>query len=108
MPKAAVAQASVDTFTRQMYYSTAESMPTGLLPGGVSMPDEETLGQLMADALEGTAMRVSKLDPRVLAQRELPPGNWAQLFLLYQAHCLAKDMQVEQPSTLVHGFGARL
>ena len=103
MPKAAVAQASVDTFMRQMYYSTAESMPTGLLPGGVSMPDEETrmklLGQLMADALEGTAMRASKLDPRVLSQRELPPGNWAQLFLLYQAHCLAKDIPAASRAT---------
>lgn len=55
--------------------------------------DEETrnklLKQLLHQALEGPTSRLMVLDPRLMSQREMPPGNWAQLYLLYQAYCLA-------------------
>ena len=55
--------------------------------------DEETrnklLKQLLHQALEGPTSRLMVLDPRLMSQREMPPGNWSQLYLLYQAYCLA-------------------
>ena len=43
----------------------------------------------MNEALTGPTARSMTLDPKRLSQRELPPGNWAQMFLLYQSFCLA-------------------
>lgn len=47
------------------------------------------LEELMNEALTGPTARSMTLDPKRLSQRELPPGNWAQMFLLYQSFCLA-------------------
>ena len=40
------------------------------------------LQDLMQDALEGPTSRICKLNPKELALRELPPGNWSQLYVL--------------------------
>lgn len=67
-----------------------------LLPNNMDLGDEEAreklLAELMKDALTGHTARISKLDPAKLSQRELPPGNFAQLYVLYQASCLAEDL----------------
>lgn len=47
------------------------------------------LKSLLHQALEGQTGRTMTLEPAHLAQRELPPGNWSQLYMLYQAHCIA-------------------
>ena len=50
---------------------------------------EKLLEELLNDCLTGPTARTMTTDPKKLARRELPPGNWAQLFLLYQSFCLA-------------------
>lgn len=66
-----------------------------LLPNGMEMGDEEAreklLEELLNDALTGPTARIATLDLKKLAHRELPPGNWAQLYLLFQAFCLANE-----------------
>lgn len=52
---------------------------------------EKLLEELLNDCLAGPTARTMTTDPKKLARRELPPGNWAQLFLLYQSFCLAND-----------------
>ena len=71
-----------------------------LLPNGMEMGDEEAreklLEELLNDALTGPTARIATLDLKKLAHRELPPGNWAQLYLLFQAFCLANDCLCQQ------------
>ena len=50
---------------------------------------ERLLQDLLKDSLEGPTTRLMNFNPANLACRELPPGNWSQLYILYQAHCLA-------------------
>ena len=50
---------------------------------------EKLLQELLKDALEGPTTRLTTLDPKKLGYRELPPGNWSQMYALYQAQCLA-------------------
>ena len=64
----------------------------------MTLNDEEArnklLGELMNDALTGPSTRVAQaVDPSKLAHRELPPGTWSQMYLLYQAFCLANDLE---------------
>ncbi len=61
--------------------------------------DDETarnklLAELMTDALQGPSSRlVQAVNPKKLAYRELPPGNWSQMYLLYQSWCLANNVE---------------
>lgn len=48
----------------------------------------QLLQTLIADALDGGTSK-TQITPANLAQRELPPGNWSQLYVLYQAWCLS-------------------
>lgn len=58
------------------------------------------LHQLMNDALIGpTAKIANTLNPKKLAVRELPPGNWAQTYILYQSFCLAQDLDCASRAT---------
>lgn len=50
---------------------------------------ERLLEELLKDSLEGPTTRLMNVEPAKLACRDLPPGNWSQLYYLYQAHCLA-------------------
>lgn len=45
----------------------------------------------MSDALRGPSNQIAHLDPKRLSARELPPGTWSQLYVLYQASCLAEE-----------------
>lgn len=53
----------------------------------------------MLDALEGPSSRVSKLNPKLLAAREMPPGNWQQVYTMYTAACLANQAEAASQST---------
>lgn len=68
-------------------------MHARLVTASISLGDDvartKLLQELLNDALEGPTTRMLKLDPSKMAYRELPPGNWSQLYCLYQAHCLA-------------------
>lgn len=44
---------------------------------------EELLRRLVDHSLLGPTRQIVELQPEVLPQRELPPGNMASLFLLY-------------------------
>ena len=58
------------------------------------------LEELMNDALTGPSQRLSQsIEPKKLPYRELPPGNWAQLYMLYQAFCLANDVECASRAT---------
>ena len=58
------------------------------------------LQQLMNDALIGTtAKTIAILHPKKLAIRELPPGNWAQIYVLYQSFCLSQDLDCASRAT---------
>ena len=63
----------------------------------MDLDDEETraklLAELLHDALEGPTSRIAKLNPKLLAAREMPPGNWQQLYLLYVASCQANTTE---------------
>lgn len=66
------------------------------MPTGVDLDSEQARTQLlqhmMDQVLEGPTTRLmSHFDPTSLAERELPPGTWGGVFLLYQAHCLASN-----------------
>ena len=54
---------------------------------------EQLLQELVDQALEGPSTRLGKRDLKHLAERELPPGNWGGVYLLYQAHCLATNQK---------------
>lgn len=123
----AMATASVNVFMQNMYFSISETMPTRflgpmkeLVSGGIHKPDlaplcfrllkngeciddeetrEKLLQALLQDTLEGPTTRLMKADPAKMAFRELPPGNWAGLFMLYQAHCLATKQEAASRST---------
>lgn len=65
-----------------------------LLSNSMDLSDDgarvKLLNELMDDALAGTTSRICRaLQPSKMAVRELPPGNWAQIYLLYQSFCLA-------------------
>ncbi|CAJ1460779.1 unnamed protein product [Effrenium voratum] len=95
----ALASASVNAFMQRMYYSISETMPTGLVPNAMNLESEAArsllMRELMSQALEGPTTRLAK-QPRDLAARELPPGNWSGLFVLYQAYCVASN---ERPAS---------
>ena len=58
------------------------------------------LHQLLDNALAGTTNQIcSAIDPSKLAIRELPPGTWAQIYLLYQSFCLANDLECAGQTT---------
>ena len=61
----------------------------------MNLGDEEArdrlLAELMSDALRGPSNQIAHLDPKRLSARELPPGTWSQLYVLYQASCLAEE-----------------
>ena len=69
----------------------------------MNLDDEETRAKLLAtllqDALEGPTSRITKLDPKVLGARELPPGNWQQLYMLYVASCAADGTESASRAT---------
>ena len=54
--------------------------------------------QLLAETLEGPTTRLMTADPTKMAYRELPPGTWSQLYVLYQAHSLALKEEVASRS----------
>ena len=69
-----------------------------LLSNSMDLSDDgarvKLLNELMDDALAGTTSRICRaLQPSKMAVRELPPGNWAQIYLLYQSFCLANDLE---------------
>lgn len=68
-----------------------------------ALDNEETrtklLEALLQETLEGPTTRLMKADPAKMALRELPPGTWASMFVLYQAHCLATNQDVASRST---------
>lgn len=68
-----------------------------LLNQTMDLDHEETraklLAELLHDALEGPSCRITKLNPKLLAAREMPPGNWQQLYLLYVASCQANNTE---------------
>lgn len=75
-----------------------------LLSNSMDLTDEDAraklLHQLMNDALIGpTAKIANTLNPKQLAVRELPPGNWAQTYILYQSFCLAQDLDCASRAT---------
>ena len=74
-----------------------------LLNKEMNLDDEATrtklLQDLMQDALEGPTSRLSKLNPKQLAARELPPGNWQQLYVLYVASCAANKTESASRAT---------
>ena len=74
-----------------------------LLNKEMNLNDDATrtklLADLMQDALEGPTSRISRLDPKLLAARELPPGNWQQLYILYVASCAASGTESASRST---------
>ena len=64
------------------------------------MQGQKLLQQLMNDALIGTtAKTIAILHPKKLAIRELPPGNWAQIYILYQSFCLSQDLDCASRAT---------
>lgn len=69
-----------------------------LMSSSVQLDSEEArsalLQSLMDQVLEGPSTKVGNLDLSSLAQRELPPGSWGHLFVIYQAHCIALDQKV--------------
>ena len=69
----------------------------------MNMDDEATRAKLLADllldALEGPTSRITKLNPKLLAARELPPGNWHQLYLLYTASRNANGTEASSRAT---------
>ena len=79
------------------------SHPLRLLNKAMDLDNEECraklLNDLLQDALEGPTSRMSKLSPKQLAARELPPGNWQQLYLLYVASCQANNTEAASRST---------
>ena len=70
-----------------------------LVPNAMNLESEAArsllMRELMSQALEGPTTRLAK-QPRDLAARELPPGNWSGLFVLYQAYCVASN---ERPAS---------
>ena len=48
----------------------------------------DLIKEIMNQVLEGPTSRLPR-DPRELPARELPPGTWGGLYVLYQAFCLA-------------------
>lgn len=65
-----------------------------LVPAGVDLDSDqarsELLQCLMDQVLEGSTSRLMNMDLKTLPERELPPGTWGSLFLLYQAKCLSE------------------
>ena len=52
------------------------------------------MSKLLDDALEGCSSKIfSTANPQSLAKRELPPGTWSQLYLVYTSHCLAQKQR---------------
>ena len=52
------------------------------------------MSKLLDDALEGCSGKIfSTANPQSLAKRELPPGTWSQLYLVYTSHCLAQQQR---------------
>lgn len=74
-----------------------------LLNKSMDLDDEATraklLADLMQDALEGPTSRIAKFNPKLLGARELPPGNWQQLYILYVASCTANGTESASRST---------
>ena len=74
-----------------------------LLNKAMDLDDEETraklLAELMHDALEGPTNRIMKFNPKKLAARELPPGNWQHMYMLYTASCQANGTEAACRST---------
>lgn len=61
---------------------------------------EELLQQLIDCHLMGsTAQVVFNQDPSRLALRELPHGSWSNVYVLYKAHCRAKNCIPASKST---------
>lgn len=57
------------------------------------------LQSLVQESLEGPTSRLLRADPAKMAYRELPPGNWSSLYVLYQSHCLATNQEIAGRST---------
>ena len=79
-------------------FTIAFSVWSRLLSNSMDLSDDgarvKLLNELMDDALAGTTSRICRaLQPSKMAVRELPPGNWAQIYLLYQSFCLANDLE---------------
>ena len=74
-----------------------------LLKNAEGLDNDETraklLQALLQETLEGPTTRLMRADPSKMAFRELPPGNWASLYVLYQSHCIATKQDVASKST---------
>ena len=77
-------------------------MPTGIWNPENDCDDQQTrekmLQSLLDSVLEGETSRAG-VAPRHLARRELPPGNWSSLYLLYLAHCKSRKEKPASRST---------
>ena len=80
-----------------------------LLKNAQGLDNEDTraklLQSLVRETLEGPTSRLLRADPAKMAFRELPPGNWSSLYILYQSHCLATNQETASRSTF---FGCTL
>jgi hypothetical protein len=85
-----------------MYYSISETMPTGVFSREQLLSGEDgreaLLQRLLDSVLEGPSTQV-RIPPNYLAKRELPPGNWAGVFLLYLASCKALKQRPASKAT---------
>ena len=79
-------------------------MPTGIFnkDQGQDLSREDArdslLRSLLDSVLEGPTAH-TRISPKHLAKRELPPGNWANLYLLYLAACKARKTAPASKST---------
>ena len=95
--------ASQQAWRQQAGIKLLKEMSLRLLNREMDLNDEETrsklLQELLQDALEGPTTRFAKLDPKHLAAREMPPGNWQQLYLLYVSSCQANGTEAASRTT---------
>ena len=93
---------TVHAFLRNLYWSVAETMPTGAATVSMIPHDQDSRQQLLEDlaqnALEGSGQRAFR-HPSELPRRELPPGNWSDIYCLYLAHCLAVKQEAVSRAT---------
>ena len=90
------ASESVNAFLRQLYYSLSETMPTGIWDKDEHLSDNELrnkmLRSLLDSVLEGPTAQ-ARVPPHLLAKRELPPGNWSNIYVMYLAACKSKKIE---------------
>lgn len=75
------------------------TMRTRLVRNAGSLDNEETRAKLLQETLEGPTTRLMRANPATMALRELPPGTWASMYMLYQSHCIATNQDVASRAT---------